>query len=73
MKYITVSPFWVFEDIEKGRVIYVVDKQAKECFILNDLDVATAVLLVKDAKAHSDKYDFWYEEEIKVTDDAELR
>ena len=65
MKYISVSPYWVFEEIEKGRAIYVVDKQSKECFILNDMDVATAVLLVKDAKAHSDKYDFWYAEEEK--------
>lgn len=73
MRYISVSPFWVFEEIEKGRVIYVADKQEKQMFILNDLDVGTAVLLVKDAKAHSDKYEFWYEEETKVTNDAELR
>lgn len=65
MKYISVSPFWVFEEIEKGSVICAVDKQAKEIFSLNDMDVGTAVELVKDAKAHPGKYEFWYEEEEK--------
>ena len=73
MNYITVSPFWAFEEIEKGKVIYVADKQAKECFILNDMTAEAAVTLTKDAKARSDKYEFWYEEEKKVTEDAELR
>ena len=62
MKYISVSPFWVFEEIEKGRGIYAVDKQAKEMYILNDMGVGVAVELVKDAKDHPDKYEFWYEE-----------
>ncbi len=70
MKYVSVSPYWVFEMIEKETVIYVADKQAKEIFILNDMDVGTAVELVKDAKAHSDKYEFWYEEREEKVNEA---
>lgn len=70
MKYVSVSPYWVFEMIEKETVIYVADKQAKEIFILNDMDVGTAVELVKDAKAHSDKYEFWYEESEEKVNEA---
>ncbi len=70
MKYVSVSPFWVIEEIEKGREIHCIDKESKEVFILNDLDVGSAVVTLKDAKAHSDKYDFWYEEEGTESDNG---
>lgn len=65
MRYISVLPYWVIDELEKGRLFFVTNKEEKEIVVLNDLDVGTAVELMKDAKAHSDKYDFWYEEEEK--------
>lgn len=61
MKYISVSPYWAIDEIEKGKTVYCFDKDSKEFYILNDLDLGTAVEVLQDAKAHSDKYDIWYE------------
>lgn len=75
MKYISVSPYWVFDEIGNGRTIYCFAKDIKVAFTLNSIDVGTAVAIVKDAKAHTDKYDFWYEEkeEKENTENETLR
>lgn len=70
MEYVSISPFWVFEEIEKGRVVHGFSKEIKASFILNIVDVGTAVELVKDAKAHTGKYEFWYEKQETEAENA---
>ena len=70
MRYVSVSPYWVFDEIARRRVIFVADKSDKQIEFVNDMSVDEAVTLIEDAKDHTDRYEFWYEEKDEVKEDG---
>ena len=63
MEYKKVSAFWVFDEIEKGKEVFVLDRSTRAVESVNDMTVGRAVGLVEDAKeSKNDRYEFWYAE-----------
>ncbi len=63
MKYITVTPLWVIDEIARGNTVYVLDKEVQEVFNLGDMKTSNAIAIIECAKEQTNRYLFWYEKE----------
>lgn len=61
MKFKTVSPWWVMDEISKGKKVKAVDKAKMLGHNINNMAVEDAVEMINDAREHPDRYEFWYE------------
>lgn len=66
--YKTIFTFEVFEKINDGEQVYVLDRQNKSVALLNDMDAQSAVKIVNE-KSKEGRYEFWYEKESEVTEE----
>lgn len=64
MKYVSIYPWDVINNIKKGRKVYVLDRQVKKVYTVNDATVGDVVAVI--ASKEEDRYEFWYEEEVKT-------
>ena len=62
---------WLFEEIKKGKKIYVLDKKFVNVVIVNELTVDQLVALMRSDVEEETRYEFWYEEEKKVTEEED--
>mgnify|MGYP003290040790 CR=1 FL=1 len=62
MKYVSVSPWWIIDEIRKGKKIYVTDRKLRKVYTVNDASIETVVCLIKNTETEVGRYDFWYEE-----------
>ena len=69
MMYSTVSPWWVIDEIRQGRTVYVLDRKLKKVFTVNEASVQDVVTVTESKE--NNRYEFWYEEEEKVTEEKE--
>ena len=60
MKYTTVYPCWVIDEIRKGKKIYVLDRKYKKVSTVNDASVQDVVTVTESEE--KGRYTFWYEE-----------
>lgn len=63
MKFVTITPSWVLDEIAKGNTVFVLDKEVQEVFNLGDMKTISALAIIECAKEHTDRYLFWYEKE----------
>ena len=69
MKYKSVYPRWVLDDIKSGKRVYVLDKQTQVVHTMNELSLSTALKITESPE--DGRYEFWYEV-YEGVDDAEL-
>lgn len=63
MEYQEVGAHWVFDEISKGREVYVLDKSTRAVESVNDMTVKRAAGLIEAAKkCKNGRYIFWYAE-----------
>ena len=60
MRYKTIYHFMVTDEIEKGEIVYLLDREDKLVVPVNDLTFEFALGLLRDAK-DNDRYEFWKE------------
>ena len=60
MKYITISAYWVIDEIRNGRTIYVLDRKTQTVSKVNDWNIQNVVRATESEEKN--RYEFWYEE-----------
>ena len=68
MKYTTVYPWMVIDEIRQGKKIFVLDRKLKSISIVNDASIEDVVRAIDSADTERDRYEFWYEEEENEND-----
>lgn len=58
-----IYEFNVFSEVEKGKLVFVLDRLIAEVFVVSKLRVSEAVALITAAKEDSRRYSFWVVEE----------
>lgn len=73
MKYRKFYAVWVIDEIEDGHTVYVLDRQTKKVEAVNEMTVNDAIAVIENAKAHTDRYEFWCDvpEVTKETEENE--
>lgn len=69
MKYTTVYPWMVIDEIRKGKKIFVLDRKLKNISYVNDASIEDVLRATEETE--KDRYEFWYEEPEKVTEVTE--
>lgn len=69
MKYTTVYPWMVIDEIRQGKKIFVLDRKLKNISYVNDASIEDVLRATE--KTEKDRYEFWYEEPEKVTEVTE--
>lgn len=64
-EYYSVSPFFVFDEIKKGKTVYCLDKKERLIMTVNTLRAEFAASLIVEAENNSNRFVFWYEKEVK--------
>ena len=59
MKYITISAYWVIDEIRNGRMIYVLDRKTQTVSTLNDWNIQNVIRATESEEKN--RYEFWYE------------
>lgn len=70
MKYISISRFWVIDEIRNGHKVFVLDRKFKKVSTVNDASVQDVVTVTESKE--KDRYEFWYEEN-EVNENETLR
>lgn len=60
MKFKTIYPCWVIDEIRKGNKVYVLDRKLKKVYTVNDANVQDVVTVIESEEKN--RYEFWYEE-----------
>jgi IS30 family transposase len=63
MKYRSFYAHWAMDEVEKGNIVYVLDRQTRTVETFNELTVGKATAVLKSAEEDSKRYEFWVEEE----------
>lgn len=71
MNYNSVYAYWLFEEVKSGKKVYALDRKFKKVSLVNDLTVDQLLAVMNSAEAEPSRYEFWYEEEVKVTEENE--
>lgn len=58
MNYKTIYSFEVFNTVNEGKQVFVLDRQNKSVALINDMDVQSAVKIV-NAENKASRYEFW--------------
>lgn len=58
-----IYEFNVFSELEKGKLVFVLDRLIAEVFVVSKLMVCDALKLINEAKKDSTRYSFWVVEE----------
>ena len=61
--YKEVYKFSVFDEIEKGKTVYCLDRKSKEVYSVNELTVNDAVAILKGAEEEPQRFEFWEEDD----------
>lgn len=61
--YNIIYSFEVFDHINDGKQVYVLDRQNKSVALVNDMDTQSAVKIVNDSKTK--RFEFWICEEME--------
>ena len=70
MEYVTIYSFQAMGKIEAGETVYMLDRERHAVFCVNDLSVYEFIAVLKADSDNSARFEFWYEQEVKVN--AEL-
>jgi hypothetical protein len=65
--YKTIYPFEALTKIREGKEVFVLNRDIRKVFCLNDISTAAAVKAI-DAGNTNNQYEFWYEEREETTD-----
>ena len=60
MKYVSVYPWWVIDEITKGHKVYVLDRKNRTVHLVNVAPVQDVVKATESEE--KGRYEFWYEE-----------
>lgn len=71
MKYRSVSSYWLFDEIKSGKMVFALDRKFKKVVLVNDMTADQLVAVMNSAEAESSRYEFWYEETEKATEETE--
>jgi hypothetical protein len=71
MNYKSVYAYWLFDEIKSGKKVYALDRKFRKVSLVNDLTIDQVVAVINSAEAEPSRYEFWYEEEVKVTEEKE--
>ena len=72
MKYRTFYAYWVMDEVKSGNVVYALDRELKQVFIINEMTVDSATAVLNGAEADSKRYEFWVEETEEKENGKEL-
>lgn len=61
MKYISISAYWVIDEIREGKTIYVLDRKTQTVSKINSMPIQNVIKITED-KEEKSRYEFWYEE-----------
>lgn len=61
MKYISVSSYWLFDEIKNGKIVFALDRGLKKVSLVNDLTADMLVAVMNSADKEPTRYEFWYE------------
>jgi hypothetical protein len=68
MKYSTVSPWWVIDEIKNGKKVYVLDRKLRKVYTVNTASVQDVVAVTESEE--KGRYEFWYEESEEAKNEA---
>ena len=60
MKYISVYPYWVIDEIKKGNTVYVLDRKTLTVSKVNGWNIQNVIRAIESQEKN--RYEFWYEE-----------
>ena len=66
--YKSIYRWKVFENINDGKQVFMLDRQNQSVALINDMDVQSAVKIV-DGKDNENRYDFWICEEAEEAEE----
>ena len=69
-EYVTIFSFQAMSEIEAGETVYMLDRERRAVFCVNDLSVYEFMAVLKADNEDSARFEFWYEAEVK--ENAEL-
>lgn len=61
--YKEVHRFLVFDEIKKGKTVYCLDRQMKDVITINNVSVANALRIIKEAEEEPQRFEFWEEDD----------
>jgi len=59
--YEAVYPFYALDEIKKGKLVYVLDKEEQTVKCVNDITVDNLAAILTDSETKKTRYDFWIE------------
>lgn len=62
MKYRHFYAHWAMDEVEKGNIVYVLDRETRTVKTFNEMTVSKAVAVLKSAEEDCKRYEFWVEE-----------
>ena len=65
--YKTIYPFEALTKIREGKEVFVLNRDIRKVFCLNDISTAAAVKAI-DADNTNNQYEFWVEEREEITE-----
>ena len=71
MKFVGVYGYWLFDEIKDGKVVFALDRKLKKIVLVNDMTADQLVAVMNSAEAEPTRYEFWYEETEKATEETE--
>jgi hypothetical protein len=71
MNYKSVYSCWLYDEVKSGKKVYALDRKFKKVSLVNDLTIDQLVAVINSDEAEPSRYEFWYEEEVKVTEEKE--
>lgn len=63
MKYISIYSWEVFDRIEEGKTVHMLDKESVVVLDVNNMSVCNALKWISIAKEDIGRFEFWYVEE----------
>ena len=70
MRYKSIYPWDVIEQIKDGHKVHVLDKKTQSVYLVNELNVEIALKMTESKE--SGRFEFWYVEKDEVEDDGKL-
>jgi hypothetical protein len=68
MKYTSIFPCWVIDEIKSGRKVYVLDRKLRKVYTVNTASVQDVVAVTESEE--KGRYEFWYEESEEAKNEA---
>ena len=59
--YKDVYRFLLFDEIKNGKTVYCLDRKMKDVVTINNVSVANALRIIKEAEEEPQRFEFWEE------------